>query len=340
MEKTQEKAPKAPEVKQEAKGKQHKRPKKPKVANTNKENEKEKKAKETFLYEATELGLPIYGVIVQWVSDSKQKYSTNAVMAKLEPLLEPYRFDLDKGDEQVKTLSLKRKTNPYFQRKAPGKGVVYFDNMKQANKFAQLQGHPEFTTFIPMSYVSTVGKATCNKSDLKGVKMQQLLPIGFKAMQWRQRGLKDDPSKVEVTMCVRGTMIPTALNAKGKEIKFDLHKRQPAHCERCLRYGHLTRNCLRKPRCGVCSITKNFSWKHSEWQCKTIQKHPDIVRCRACEEGHSIGTSEKCPEHVQQCDFKMRLVRYKMDWISVIHHDVLAAVRATPINSDRTFLCV
>lgn len=231
------------------------------------------------------------------------------------------------------TKSLKRKRIPFLRRVGPNKGMVMFDDMKQANEFVTIKD-PEFSAFIPMSFVSTIGVGVFNKANFKSNEIQQFLPTGYEALQWRKKRLEN--SKLQVTIAVRGTKIPDNLNFKGDTIPFELYERKPVHCTRCLRYGHRTGNCMRKPRCGACAENKP-ALRHREKDCDRIKHNKTIKHCLYCGQGHTIGT-EGCVEHGQQCEYKMKLVKHKMDYLSVIEKEILPAIRTTAVNSNRIWL--
>lgn len=285
--------------------------------------------KKVYVYDATNEGLPLYGVIVQW--DPKTKYSNRALLTKFEPKLAALRPVAEEADKTSNgTKSLKRKKIPFLRRVGPNKGMVMFDDMKQANEFATAKD-PDFSAFIPMSFVSTIGVAVFNKANFKSNEIQQFLPTGFEALQWRKKRLEN--GKVQVTIAVRGTKIPESLNFKGDTIPFELYERKPVHCTRCLRYGHRTGNCMRKPRCGACTGNKP-ALRHREKDCDRIKRNK---RCLYCGQGHTIGT-DGCIEHGQQCEYKMKLVKHKMDYLSVIEKEILPAIRTTAVNSNRIWL--
>lgn len=288
--------------------------------------------KKVYLYDATNEGLPLYGVIVQW--DPKTKYSNRALFSIFTPkltALEPVVQGANKLHNTTK--SLKRKPTPFLRRVGPNKGIVMFNDMNQANEFAMVKD-PEFKAFIPMSFVSTIGAGVFNKANFKSNEIQQLLPAGYEALQWRKKRLEN--SKVQVTIAIRGTKIPENLNFKGDTIPFEMYERKPVHCTRCLRYGHRTGNCIRKPRCGACTENKP-ALRHREKDCDRIKNNKNIMRCLYCGQGHSIGTVE-CVEHGYQCEYKMKLVRHKMDYLSVIEKEILPAIRTTAVNSNRIWL--
>lgn len=288
--------------------------------------------RKVYRYDSSNAGLLLFGVIVQW--DPKTKYSNKALMAKFEPKLAAFRPVPEQSNQASdRPRSLKRKPIPFLRRVGRNKGIVMFDEMEQANKFAD-QTDPEFRAFIPMSFVTTIGVAIFNKPNFKGNEIQQFLPTGFEVLQWRKKRLEND--KVQVTIAVRGTIIPDYLNFKGDTIPFELLQRKPVYCARCLRYGHRIGNCMRKPRCGVCIKIKP-ALKHSEKDCSRIKRNSTIERCLYCGQGHTIGT-EECIEHGPQCEYKMKLVKHRMDFLSVLEQDILPAIRTTPVNSNRIWL--
>lgn len=294
---------------------------------------KEDVVKKVYKYD-TSNELPIYGVIVQW--DAKIKYTNKALADKFESKLAIFRSLLDETNKSTMAVkSLKRKPIPYLRRIGPSKAVVMFGNMVSANDFVDMQEEDdEFTTFIPMSFVSTVGVARFSKFNFKLTDLQEFFPKGYTVLQWRKKRLPD--GKIQVSIAVQGSKIPESLIVKGETVPFELFERKPIYCIRCLRYGHRTNDCMRKPRCGVCLPRKPYS-KHRENQCGTIRHNPDIERCLYCGQGHSIGT-EGCIEHGQQREFKMKLVRHKMDYLSVLERDTLPAIRTTPVNSNRIWM--
>ncbi|XP_065078362.1 uncharacterized protein LOC135701484 [Ochlerotatus camptorhynchus] len=288
--------------------------------------------KKVYMYDATNEGLPLYGVIVQW--DFKTKYSNRALMTKFEPKLAALRPVSEEANKEYSvTKSLKHKMIPFLRHVGPNKGIVMFNDMKQANEFVMVKD-PEFSAFIPMSFVSTIGVGVFNKANFKSKEVEQFLPTGYEALQWRKKRLEN--SKVQVTIAVRGTKLPENLNFRGDTIPFELYERKPVHCTRCLRYGHRTGNCMRKPRCGACTENKP-ALRHCEKDCNRIKHNKNIKRCLFCGQGHTIGT-EGCVEHGQQCEYKMKLVKHKMDYLTVIEKEILPAIRTTAVNSNRIWL--
>lgn len=299
-------------------------------------NQKEKEVpvkKDDYKYNESNK-LPLYGVIIRW--DKKEKYTNKDLLNKFESKLIPFRSLSKEADNDVAVKSLPRKPLPYLQRVYPNKAIVMFSNGESANKFVDLHQEDSggFRVYIPMSFVSTLGVARFGKFNSKFSELQECFSEDYKVLQWRKRRLND--GKTEVTIAIQGSELPDSMNFKGETIPFELYKRKPSYCVRCLRYGHRTNDCMSKPRCGVCLPVKP-KLTHRESKCGKIKRNPKIERCLFCGQGHSIGT-EGCIEHVQQSEFKMNLVRHKMDYLSVLEKDILPAIRTTAVNSNRIWL--
>ncbi|XP_055640615.1 uncharacterized protein LOC129778010 [Toxorhynchites rutilus septentrionalis] len=282
----------------------------------------------SYPYDSRNEKLPVFGVIVNMTS--KIKYSTKQLVAKFEAKLSAYKLPPKKPQTAKRLKKPGRKETPYFRRVGPHKGIVMFDNWEQANTFAATDD-PEYYAFIPLSFVVVVGvaivKAKFNLKDFKYVD-------SYEVLQWRTERLAD--RKVQVTLAIRGTELPSEIVIKGECIPITLLVRQPIYCSNCLQYGHRLVNCMRKPRCGVCSKTLPFE-RHTEKNCPVIANGDVLERCISCHQNHTIGF-EGCNEHIQQCAHKKRLVKQHMDFVSVLENDIIPSIRSTSVNSSERFM--
>lgn len=281
----------------------------------------------SYVYNSENEGLPVYGVIVQW--DATTKYSNKAIKAKFEHKLAPLR----KVEVKPNKSSLKHKPMPYFRRIGPSKGMVMFEKMDEANDFSK-QKDAEFHAFIPLSFITVVGVTVFNKINIKFKEFQSFCRMNKDILQYRKKRLIDNQMKV--TIAIRGTKLPPKLMFNNDYVQLTPNARLPVFCSRCLRYGHLIGNCMRKPRCGVCIRTKP-ALKHGEKKCLTINRSGNIERCIFCQQNHTIGT-EGCVEHTQQCAFKVQLVKHNMDFVSELELEIIPSIRTTSINSSRAWL--
>ncbi|XP_058455886.1 uncharacterized protein LOC131433099 [Malaya genurostris] len=287
------------------------------------------KKPKSYLYDSKNKGLPVYGVIVQW--DGKTKYSTKAIMAKFETKLATYRSQKS-NENQIKS-SLKRKQFPYFRRSGPNKGIVSFTTMDEANAFS-ITKDPDFYAFIPLSFIVVVGVAELPGTKLNVKDLKPTCP-SYEILQWRKKKLPVS-KKTQITVAIRGTELPSKIYFKDYEAQLTSFERKPVYCSRCLRYGHRIRDCLRKPRCGICIRTKP-RLKHKEQKCHIVKRSGNIERCIYCQQNHAIGSAD-CVEQMQQCVFKGQLVKRTMDYVSVLESDIIPAIRTTSVNSTGSWL--
>ncbi|XP_062546473.1 uncharacterized protein LOC134212530 [Armigeres subalbatus] len=274
--------------------------------------------------------LPRYGVIVKW--DGKTKY--NAMKEKLDAHMARVGPSSATPGQKSKNGQLNRKSMPYYRQAGLNKAIFIFSDIHQANAFADLKDDT-LKAFIPMSFICSIGVAVFNKFTYKKSELQECFPKEYEVLQWRKKRLEN--GKLQVSISVRGSEIPDSLNCKGEKITFELLERKPIYCTRCLRYGHRASNCFRRPRCGVCTPYERES-KHTEKYCPKIKRKPvNDERCLYCRQGHTIG-KENCVEYGQQHDFRLKLVRRNLDYLTVLEKDILPAIRTTAVNSNRLWL--
>lgn len=308
-------------VEQKPKPKPKKKPKKVPSDPTN---------RRTFLYDKRHDNLGLYGVIVEW---GEKDLTHNRVHSKFEKVLSALRKPADSAVEveRVKR-SIKRKSMPNFRRTGRTKGIVTFHSWSEANSFSA-ENHADFRSFIPMSFVVTIGVAYFNAPKINIKDAFASCAESHEVLQWRIKRL--EPNKLRVTFAVCGTELPASLLFHDKTHVVERYARQPVRCNRCLRYGHRTGSCFRRARCGTCVQHKPVlvPW-HAEKACLVLRGDRGKVRCMHCNQGHVTGGAD-CGEENYQRTYKGQLAKHNMDFVKTLELEIIPMVRSTAINSNR-----
>ncbi|XP_039431069.1 uncharacterized protein LOC120414110 [Culex pipiens pallens] len=285
-----------------------------------------------FLYDSRHDNLGHYGVIVEW---DEKNLTHNQIHSKFERVLSALRTPPDTTKEVKRSKqSIKRKSMPYFRRTGRTKGIVTFNSGSNANAFSA-EIHPDFRTFIPMSFVVTIGVVHFNapKVNIKEA-FASCADNNLEIMQWRIKRLESN--KLRVTFAVCGTELPGSLLFHDKSHPVERYARQPVRCNRCQRYGHRTGSCFRQARCGTCAQERpavSSAW-HTEKACRIVRADRGKVRCTYCNERHATGSAD-CGEENYQRTYKGQLAKHNMDFVKTLEREIIPMVRSTSINSNR-----
>ncbi|EDS34890.1 conserved hypothetical protein [Culex quinquefasciatus] len=286
----------------------------------------------TFLYDSRHDNLGLYGVIVEW---DEKNLTHHQIHSKFEQVLSTLRTPSGTAKEVKRAKqSIKRKSMPYFRRTGRTKGIVTFNSGPDANAFST-ETHPDFRTFIPMSFVVTIGVVHFNapKINIKEA-FASCADNNHEIMQWRIKRLESN--KLRVTFAVCGTELPGSLPFHDKSYPVERYARQPLRCNRCQRYGHRTGSCFRRARCGTCAQERPVvasAW-HVEKACRIVRADRGKVRCTYCNERHATGSAD-CGEENYQRTYKGQLAKHNMDFVKTLELEIIPMVRSTSINSNR-----